>query len=303
MVIKKYKLEKILTDEETNALNGKLLSSDAFKIVINNDADVYSIDGKLLLRFRKNVLSRKHINQFYENIVNFARKKISARGAASGSEIKKIGKNKKIMSNIYGYFDTWGIIHKHMFKRLGVKKPGPVRVTYFTREFPEKWAQAIPLIKDIDQLYKKLVPEQYAFQKEHADETAYKIPGTSFTTITTNMNTQMGCHKDRGNLNESFGNLVVIEKGNYQGGILGYPQYGVGVDVRTGDFLACDIHQMHGNTPIIFKSDDAERLSIVCYLRKGVWEKTRGSTQANVDKNIKMTKKILEKFKKLSISK
>ena len=50
----------------------------------------------------------------------------------------------------------------------------------------------------------------------------------------------------------------------YTGGYLGFPRWGICVDVRQGDFLAMDVHEYHSNTPIIGDG----RLSVVCYLRK-----------------------------------
>ena len=44
--------------------------------------------------------------------------------------------------------------------------------------------------------------------------------------------------------------LVVLEKGNYKGGCTGFPQFGVCVDVRQGDFLGMDVHEWHCNTKI-----------------------------------------------------
>jgi hypothetical protein len=60
----------------------------------------------------------------------------------------------------------------------------------------------------------------------------------------------------------------VIQEGNYEGGFTGFPQYGVAVDVRTGDFLAMDVHEWHSNTKIIPGNKDYSRLSLVCYLRE-----------------------------------
>ena len=293
-----YTVKKDLTDEETEKMNGKYCTNRTFKNIIDHDADVYTEDGTMLLRFRKNVLSLANVAQAYENVISFANNTTAARGACSGSDVKDISVNKPIKSNIYGYFDTWTIFQKHMFKTLGIKPPAKVRTTRFTADFPEKWEKILPLIRNIDAQYKKLAPTHYRFQRKCADETAFKIPGTAFTTFTTNVSTQMGCHKDSGNLKESFGNLVVIEKGKYEGGYLGFPQYKVGVDVRTGDFLACDIHQLHGNTPIKLKSPDAERLSIVCYLRQGVWENSRGTTVEDVENLKKKTKDIVAKYNK-----
>ena len=73
------------------------------------------------------------------------------------------------------------------------------------------------------------------------------------------------------NLNEGFGNLVVVEDhenpNTYQGGCLGFPQYGVCVNGRTGDFLAMDVHEWHCNTEFISNNNtdiwNFNRLSII----------------------------------------
>jgi hypothetical protein len=91
-------------------------------------------------------------------------------------------------------------------------------------------------------------------------------------------------HTDKGDDEEGFGNLVVLERGEYTGGETCFPQYGLGVDVREGDVLFMDVHEVHGNLPM--KSvkpaegeKEAIRLSVVCYLRKKIWDKTRGKTR------------------------
>jgi hypothetical protein len=48
------------------------------------------------------------------------------------------------------------------------------------------------------------------------------------------------------------------------------------VDIRTGDFLGMDVHQIHGNEPIELNDDKSERLSLVSYLRQGIYEKCQG---------------------------
>ena len=293
-----YTVKADLTDEQTEAMNGKILTNRAFKDVIDHDADVYTVDGKLLLRFRKNVLPKENIQSFYDAVIDFAHNKTATRGASSGSNVKDVKYNKPIKSNIYGYFDQWTLFHKHIFKVLKMKPFSPVRVSRFTTEWPEKFKQCFPLIKNIDDMYKKLVPSSYKFQRSCADQTAFRIPDTAFTTFTTNISNQIGCHKDSGNLKESFGNLVVIEKGKYEGCFTGYPQYKVAVDVRMCDFVAMNIHQIHSNSPLRLKSDDAERLSIVCYLRQGVYENSKGTTEDDVTKNLRTMKRILKRYNK-----
>lgn len=276
---------------------GKYVQEKDIHLVIDHNADVYDEEGKLLLRFRKNVLPLHHVQQAYDAMIQYARLSTTTRGTASGSKDKHVGKNKHIASNVMGYFDWWTIRHRHMFKTIGLKEPPfKARVTRFTHYYPDKWERVIPLIHDIDRMYNKLVPRSYKLQRVKADETSYVIPNTAFSTVTTNLNVRTAVHVDKGNLQESFGNLVVIEKGKYEGGYTCYPEYGIGVDVRTGDFLAMDIHRPHGNTSIIKKKRDTERLSIVCYLRQAIWEKTRGSTKEEVLENMKTMEDISEKY-------
>ena len=71
----------------------------------------------------------------------------------------------------------------------------------------------------------------------------------------------------------------MIENGKYSGGETCFPQYGIGVDVRTRDVLFMNVHEAHGNLPIVLEEPDAKRLSIVCYLRKSVWNQTRGKSK------------------------
>ena len=160
-----------------------------------------------------------------------------------------------------------------------------VRECRFNRDYPEKYKKTIPLIQEIDKMYKKLTPEYYKLQRKKANQTHFKIPGTSFTTITTNINFQTTIHCDKGDDVEGFGNLAVIEHGKYTGGETCFPQYGVGVNVRNGDALFMDVHQPHGNLPISKKTEDNTRLSIVCYLRKNVWLRTQNKTKRAFDKH------------------
>jgi hypothetical protein len=92
--------------------------------------------------------------------------------------------------------------------------------------------------------------------------------------VTTNLNFRTAAHKDTGDWEEGFGNLVVIEKGApYKGAYTGFPQYGVAVDCRNRDFLAMDVHQVHGNSPMIPEDETSKRVSLVSYLREGIVKK------------------------------
>lgn len=288
-----YIVKKDYDDDKLEKIMNKKLKRKDIKDIINDDADVYTNDGKLLLRFRKNKLNKKNIQDFYDNIIDFAVTPTSNRGSASGSNKKNIYDNPRIMSNIIGYYDKLSPSQKRTFRLKGKSLPKiTVRATRFTANYPDKFNKTIPLIKEIDKYYKKYIPENYKKQKNKAKQTPFHIDNTSFTTVTTNVNYQTSVHTDKGDDPEGFGNLVVIENGKYSGGETCFPQYGIGVNVRSGDILYMDVHQPHGNLPIICENEDVKRLSIVCYLRKSIWEQTKGKTRKFMEKQIRTFKNI-----------
>lgn len=287
-----FTVEKDFDDEKMETKMNKLLKPKDIKTIIDYDTDVYTNEGKLLLIFRKNVLDTQHINAFYDNIIQFAKNVSALRGRSSGSKSETSFSDKKVMSNIFGYFDSWSPAQKIIFKARGITPSVMVRQCRFNMDNPEKYKKTIPLIKDIDELYAKLTPEQYKLQRRKANQTYFKIPGTSFTTITTNINFQTSIHRDKGDDEEGFGNLAVIERGEYTGAETCFPQYGIGVNVRSGDILFMDVHQPHANLPIHKKEKDAIRLSIVCYLRKNVWLRSKNKTRRFYESHNKTVKNL-----------
>ena len=270
-----YTVKKILTDEETAECKGKFMTDKNYPVILKESADIYTEDGQLLVRFRKDVLSQKKIDDAYDALKEFMKKTTTDRGIASGSD-KGLGTGEKtpVMSNILGYFDKWSISQKSTFKRSGIKAPGPCRLCTFNVKFPQKWRRVVPLIQEIDALYAELCPKEHASQRKAAKSTPFHIKGTAFSTITTNLNFRTAAHTDSGDWPEGFGNLVVIEHGTpYKGACTGFPQYGVAIDCRTRDFLAMDVHQVHGNTEMEPTDDQSQRLSLVSYLREGIIKK------------------------------
>lgn len=288
-------LKKIFTDEEIEKYKNKQIQSNLINYIVREDVDAYDENNNMLFCFRKNKLSSSNIRLFYDNVIDYAKNTTNNRGTGSGSKNKNIVDNPKIMTNILGYFDRLSPNQKYLLKKNGINVNGlEVRETRFNSLYPDKFNKCIPLIKEIDEHYSKYAPEKYRLQKKKALQTPFHILGTAFTTITVNVNFKTTIHKDKGDDPEGYGNLVVIENGEYEGGETCFPQYGCGVDVRTGDVLLMDVHQYHGNLPIIKKEKEAIRLSIVSYLRYNIWKKTRGMTHKNM-----MTQ--LNKLRKISI--
>ena len=191
-------------------------------------------------------------------------------------------------SNIIGYFDKRD--------RNFVDSP-PCRTTAFTSQQVDKWTKVIPLIENMDSHFKKLTPKNHAIQHKQAQKTKFVIKDTAFSTVTINYNWRTALHKDAGDLKEGFGNLVVLEEGEYEGGCTGFPQFKVAVDCRHGDFLAMDVHEWHCNTKIYPISKDYSRLSLVAYLRekmvrcKGMNPKTMKAPKQSKHKSKHQTKK------------
>jgi hypothetical protein len=299
--IKVIELKPKYSDEYMSSKEGEYFEKKDYDQIIDYDCDCYRLDesGKrhLLLKFRKNVIPLKLTNLGLDNLKKAAMKSHDNRGASAGVINKKklpsyanesqqfedknvskfrihgykskgTGKFVKssfgniAMSNIIGYFDKPD-------RNIGADKK-PCRTTVFTAREVDKWNNVVPLLKSIDKQFKHLLPKVHKIQYNQAQKTPYVINDTAFSTITINYNWQTALHKDAGDLKEGFGNLVIIEEGEYDGGCTGFPQYGVAVDVRTGDFLAMDVHEWHANTKIIPKSKEYTRLSLVSYLRKNM---------------------------------
>jgi len=281
-----YTVKKILSDEETHDCLAKFMTEKNYPVVLQEDADVYNEEGQLLLKFRKNVLSQNKIDDAYEAMKDFIKRKTTDRGVASGSETGLgTGQKTPVMSNIIGYFDKWGISQKATFKRSGIRYPGPCRLTSFNVQYPENFQKIVPLIQEIDEQYEQLCPDEYADQRKAAKSTPFHIKGPAFSTVTTNLNFRTAAHKDSGDWPTGFGNLVVIEKGApYKGAYTGFPQYGVAVDCRNGDFLAMDVHQVHGNSPMDPTDETSQRVSLVSYLREGIVKKCQGQKMYDAEK-------------------
>lgn len=150
------------------------------------------------------------------------------------------------------------------------------RATAYTAKFPEKFAMAYPFLQTLAKGFKELLPWRYGNQMTAANkiDPAFLVPGTPFTTVTVNKTFRTAAHYDAGDLNSGLSNLLTLSNtGNYSGAYLVAPEYRVAVDVRPGDLLLINNHEvMHGNTPIVCHDEESERISLVCYFREKMLE-------------------------------
>lgn len=262
-------LDPVLSNKEADKLAGALLNETSYKILVDYDADVYDKEsGKVLAKFRKNVIPANIAKTAYENLKgaaspsqnrNTASGKTSKHNLRKNGTISKTSETDKVNSGIIGYFDR------------SVRTPY-CRQTAFNKHEFEKFKKAYGIIKFVDNKYEELMPDHYKLQREIADETSqdFVIKDTAFTTITVNKNWQTAVHTDKGDFEKGFGNLVVLREGRYEGGYFVIPQWAVAFDMQNCDLLLCDVHQWHGNTPIEKVDEKATRISLVMYYRQNM---------------------------------
>jgi hypothetical protein len=149
------------------------------------------------------------------------------------------------------------------------------RATSYTAREPEKFAMAYPFLQQLAKGFKDLLPWRYNNQMTAANkiDPAFLVPGTPFTTVTVNKTFRTACHRDAGDFTEGLSNLLTLSNdGKYSGGYLIAPEYRVAVNVRPGDLLLINNHEViHGNTPIVCE-EGSERVSLVVYLREKMLE-------------------------------
>jgi len=188
---------------------------------------------------------------------------------------------KSVFSGVAGWFDRYPRIP------FG-------RATSYTRDEPEKFALSFPFLQSLDRGFKELLPWRWGNQRAAADklDPRFLVPETVFTTITVNKTFRTACHRDAGDLDSGLSNLLVVGSGNYTGGYLVFPEYRIAVNVRPGDLLLVNNHEIiHANTEIVLDTPDAERISLVCYFREamldlGPWEYEQTREQFVIDRRM-----------------
>ena len=314
-MVKKITAKPILTDEEFGEkYEGTWFDEKDVDQIIKEDADVYAKqdDGteKLLGKFRKKVIPKETVQLGWDAFRLLAIPSRN-RGASAGpidlkgkywskrkpaetnkwatrymqdGKLSKMRVNNVVASGVLGYYESTAFLD------------AACRMTSYTRNGLKNFFHGMPFLKTIDAQFKKLVPESYEKQlKALRKHNMYQIDDTAFSTVTVNLNFRTALHKDAGDYKEGFGNLSVIEWGKYHGGYTILPRYRIGFDVRSGDFLAMDVHEWHTNTPMYETEEDKEfnkqlpkiqtrdpesgvvgsdknfqRLTFVCYFREKI---------------------------------
>lgn len=265
-------------------------------IQLHDDADLYLPNGQLLCALRRNVISKpvrdKAVEQFkwmktrfttdnrgsytgYETVGNgdVSREtpreggtRIVRRDGRMSRQTRTMnneGKVVNVSSAIIGYYDRSGRFPY-------------CRKTAFTQNFPERWADVVPLVKEVSDFFSRQLPTRYAVQKEFVEKNCpeYTIPGTVFSTLTVNNNVCGTVHKDAGDFKDGMGVIGCFREGDFVGGELCFPQYKVFVDFEDSDILFFNPHEWHGVNPMqhVDPENEGTRISVVYYYRRKLAE-------------------------------
>jgi hypothetical protein len=156
----------------------------------------------------------------------------------------------------------------------------PCRITNYSGALPRDFALMGVLARTVAEAFKNSkMQERWEAQFAKASQTAptWMIRTnegiTPFTTITCNRSWRTAAHIDKGDLKEGFGVLCCL--GDFEGCDLVFPRYRAAVRFREGDVLLANVHEVHGNTPLLNPDGSVpevgrppERLSCVFYYQE-----------------------------------
>lgn len=263
--------------------------SSHYEQVINEEATVYKEDGSLLARLVKDAVDPLTCEVAYRALKQ-VEGALSARASVLGTklvqrvrsdgskgktmivapEIVEQARRKGARADFLGY---WEKEPRNQF----------CRQTAWTRENPEVLQAAMPLIRAADCIFKIECPAEWERQHDHVSQAPdFRIGDTPFSTLTVNKNLATTYHRDEGDFRQGFG--VMLTLGNFSGGYLCFPEYGVAFDYRPGDIILADVHSIHGNLPM-----RGSRVVCVLYARQKInqcgsideeWERAQGKILA-----------------------
>jgi hypothetical protein len=265
------RLRSKVADEVVSEMAGKMLLEEDLPVRLVGPARVLKPDGTLLCVYLPEAMPPSIASSAYPTLHSLKNSYTSNRGLASGSQrvqgASQRSYAKAVDSAIVGSFEATG-------------PKQYCRLTAWTGRETEQWVGLWPYMQQIAKLLAEHVPDRYANQVREAEKTSpeWVIPNTPFTTVTVNNTYATGIHKDKGDLDAGFSTLTVLRSGRFKGGVLGFPEFGVGVDMRHRDVLLMDAHSWHGNTPFspepkrhpngtLDGDPGFERISVVCYFR------------------------------------
>jgi hypothetical protein len=279
----KLGLSKILVaptdigEQEALKLCGQMLDYRHYDLLLNETGTVQTPEweGELTLAILlKNVIPRDLLNAVRPIVLKAAsQRKVAGgnRGVAAGTGMVRRRKVNGQLTKVKGAphlrdlpDDDYARLRSATDGTLGFLargiRPGgqvyPCRLTHYSGALPRELALMGVLARTVAEAFKQSwVSNRWQAQFERASQTAptwlirTSEGHTPFTTITCNNRWRTAAHVDKGDLKEGFGVLCCL--GDFEGCDLVFPRYRTAVRYREGDVLLADVHQVHGNSPLL----------------------------------------------------
>lgn len=242
----------------------KWLDESHYDRVVEDSTTVLKPDGTPLLIYVRDVLPLSLCQRAFDAFKN-APLSSSNRGMAAGGRFRPLKENgersrtvqsKPIPSGVVGFLDR-------------AERNPYCRMTALTLDHLADYHAARPFFVAASKAFETLAPDRWAAQRRFVDGVAtdFCIPNTVFTTVTVNRSWRTAAHQDAEDYRPGFGVMAALEGGHFAGGELIFPKFRTAVDMRTGGLCLADVHELHGNAPLIVRPP-SQRLSFVFYARE-----------------------------------
>ena len=256
-------------DSNADSLKGQLLDEAHYDRCVRDSTTVLKPDGTPLLIYVSDVLPRALCEiafaTFKDVTLSSANREIGGRrsrplkqdGTRSGT-----AQTPPTRGGIVGYYDR-------------TPRMPFCRKTAFNLDHHRKFERARPFVVAASRTFQTFAPDRWRAQRSFIDGFAsqdFVIRGSVFTTMTVNKTVRTRAHRDQGDYRHGLGVMAALEGGRYGGGELIFPKFRTAVDMRTGGLCLADVHELHGNAPIVGREGRFTRLSFVFYVRERMAE-------------------------------
>jgi hypothetical protein len=295
-ISKRFMAPADIGEEAALKLCGQLLDDRHYDFLLDESGFVQAPDGQPLAVLFKGRLAQDLIDSVRPVVRKAAHRKIAAgnRGVAAGTGMQPRRRKDGTVGKIKGV-PLLEDLRESDYKRLAPARDGtfgfsarsirggqvyPCRLTMYSGALPAELRLMSTLCAAVADVFKfSCVDDKWETQFDRAGKTPIpfllRTPEgfTPFTTITCNKSWRTAAHVDKGDLKEGFG--VMSCMGDFGGCDLVFPRYRTAVRYREGDVLLADVHQVHGNSPLLtpegkepLPGREPERLVCVFYYQE-----------------------------------
>ena len=289
----------IIIEKCYEAKEGFYYNESHYDKVIKDECVILDMNtNKIIAILCKNVIPKEDRKKYVDILKSPAKSKTKNRGNGADKDGKELledkfyssvfykdkdgnfvnrGQSNMVRSGCAGYFDKRGVL--------------PCRKVNWSNKNEDKHNALIPLCECISDKHKEVDEESYNKQLERIEmKPEYRFGESIYSTLTLNYDFRTASHRDKGDFKAGLSTLTILEEipDNYIGLYLGLPEYKICFDVRDGDVLFFDTHEIHSNTEYKVLSDKlginkitdedgmsdkyyAGRISIVAYLRERLY--------------------------------